>query len=53
MKHFLGDLYQSTVALDNTPADAVLDQGNFASMKKKHQNTTPIPRPQISEMLCT
>jgi len=24
----------------------VLDQGNFASMKKKHRNTTPVPRPQ-------
>ncbi len=46
MKRFLGDLYQSTVTLDNTPADAVLDQGNFASIKKKHRNTTPVTRPQ-------
>jgi hypothetical protein len=46
MKCILGDLYQSTVTLDNTPADAVLDQGNFASMKKKHCNTTPVLCPQ-------
>jgi len=46
IKRFLGDLYQSTVTLDNTPADAVLDQGNFASLKKKPRNTFPVTRPQ-------
>jgi len=46
IKRFLGDLYQSTVTLDNTPADAVLDQGNFASLKKKPRNTSPVSRPQ-------
>jgi len=46
MKHFLGDLYQNTITLDNTPADAVLDQGSFASVKKKNRNTTPVTRPQ-------
>lgn len=37
-------LYQSTVKLDHTPADAILDSGHFANMKKKNRNTSPIPR---------
>jgi hypothetical protein len=31
------NLYQDTVKLDNTPADAVLDVGNYATLRKKKQ----------------
>jgi hypothetical protein len=44
MKQF-SHLYQSTVKLDNTLADAILDVGSFATMRKKPRNTTPVPRP--------
>jgi hypothetical protein len=42
-KHF-GDLYQNTLRFDSMPADAVLDDGNLATLHKKDQNTTPVPR---------
>jgi len=42
-QHF-SDLYQTTVKLDSTPPDAVLDSGNFATMRKKARNTVPVPR---------
>ncbi len=38
-------LYQPSVKIDNTPADAVLDEGHFATLKKKPRNTDPVPRP--------
>jgi len=38
-------LYQNTVNIDHTPADAVLDEGYFATLKKKDRNTTPVPCP--------
>jgi hypothetical protein len=38
-------LYLPSVTLDNTPADAILDEGNFANLKKKARSTTPVPRP--------
>jgi len=44
MKQF-SHLYQSAVKLNNTPADAILDVGNFATMRKKPRNTTPVPHP--------
>jgi len=43
-RHFI-TLYKDSVVLDNTPADAVLDPGCLATMKKKPRSTTPVPRP--------
>jgi hypothetical protein len=40
---FLG-LISGKVKLDSTPADAVLDNGNFATLRKKARNTSPVPR---------
>ncbi len=37
MKKHLKTLYQPTILLDNTPADAILDPGFFASLKKKNR----------------
>jgi hypothetical protein len=44
MLRCFSNLYQDTVKLDNTPADAVLDVGNYATLRKKNRNTTPVPR---------
>jgi hypothetical protein len=38
-------LFQPSVTLDSVPPDAILDPGNFATLKKKDRNTTPVPRP--------
>jgi len=46
MKKNMKTLYQHTLSLDNTPADAVLDPGFYASLRKKDRNTSPVPRPQ-------
>jgi hypothetical protein len=43
-RHFR-NLYQDTIAFDPTPADAVLDPGDFATMHKTDCNTSPVPRP--------
>jgi hypothetical protein len=43
-KHFK-TLYQDTVNFDSMPADAVLDSGCLATLWKKNQNTTLVPRP--------
>jgi hypothetical protein len=45
MKSHLKQLYQDTIIIDTLPADAVLDQGEFANLKKTPRNTTPVPRP--------
>jgi hypothetical protein len=45
VKQYLKDLYCDTVGLDSTPADAVLDSGDLATLPKKARNTTPVPRP--------
>ncbi len=45
LKKHLHTLYQPIFKLDNTPADAVLDIGCFASLRKKDRNTEPVPRP--------
>jgi hypothetical protein len=45
LKKNLSQLYQDTVKFDNFPADAVLDSGPLASLRKKDQNTSPVPRP--------
>jgi hypothetical protein len=44
IKQNLPFLYQDTIKLDHTPADAVLDNGIFANMQKTNHNTTPVPR---------
>jgi len=45
IKSHLSDLYQDTVSLDSLPPDAVLDPGDFSTMKKSARKTTPVPRP--------
>jgi len=45
MKRHFSTLYQPTIKLDNTPADAVLSPGTVATLKKKPRNTVPVPRP--------
>jgi hypothetical protein len=45
LKRHFQTLYKNNVKLDSTPADAVLDSGNLATMKKKDHNTTPVSRP--------
>jgi hypothetical protein len=45
MKRQFSTLYQSTVKLNTLPADAVLDEGELATLQKKPRNTTPVPRP--------
>ena len=45
LKQHLSDLYHPTIRLDSLPADAVLDEGNYATLRKKNRNTIPVPRP--------
>jgi len=45
MKSHLSKLYQDTILLDKLPADAVLDTGEFANLRKTPRTTTPVPRP--------
>jgi hypothetical protein len=42
-EHF-HELYLNTIKLDSTPADAVLDPGDIATMQKKARNTDLVPR---------
>jgi hypothetical protein len=44
VKRHFHDLYKETMKLDNTPADAILDPGDLATLHKKARNTTPTPR---------
>jgi len=44
LKQHLDHLYQPTIKLDSTPPDAILDAGDFATMRKKPRNTVPVPR---------
>jgi hypothetical protein len=44
IKQNLQDLYQPTIHLDTSLADAVLDAGDYATLRKKARNTTPVPR---------
>jgi hypothetical protein len=44
LKRHLNDLYCPTLRLDSTPPDAVLDSGDFATLRKTARNTTPVPR---------
>jgi hypothetical protein len=45
VKQHFQNLYQDTIKLDSMPEGAVLDLGDYATMRKKNRNTTPIPRP--------
>jgi hypothetical protein len=45
LKRHFQTLYKNNVKLDSTPADAILDSSNLATMKKKDRNTTPVSRP--------
>jgi len=47
IKQHLPSLYQNTIQLDHTPADAILDVGHFANLRKTKRNTTPVPRPSF------
>ena len=44
LKKNISALYQSTIRLDQTLADAVFDSGSLATVKKKDRNTKPVPR---------
>jgi hypothetical protein len=44
IKQHLPDLYCKSDRLDTSPPDAVLDQGDFATIRKSARNTTPVPR---------
>jgi len=45
IKKHLTDLYCATIKLDSSPADAVLDAGDLATMRKTPRNTSAVPRP--------
>jgi hypothetical protein len=44
LQHFK-DLYQDTLKIDHLPADAVLDPGDYATLRKKNRSTIPVSRP--------
>jgi hypothetical protein len=46
IKTHFSTLYQNTIKFDTLPPDAVLDAGNFATLRKSDRNTTPVPRPR-------
>jgi hypothetical protein len=43
-KHF-SSLYSNNIMFDNTPADAFIDAGDLATLRKKDRNTVPVSRP--------
>ncbi|MFN9982374.1 MAG: hypothetical protein ACK53Y_20775 [bacterium] len=43
LKQHFSDLYLNTVQFDLTPADAILNSGNLATMGKMARNTVPVP----------
>ncbi len=45
IKRHLLTLYQDTINLDQSPCDAILDPGDFATLRKTPRNTTPVQRP--------
>jgi len=45
IKTHFRDLYQETVKIDTMPADAVLDKGDIATIRKSNRSTTPVSRP--------
>jgi hypothetical protein len=42
LKQHFSSLYQETIKLDKSPPDAILDSGNFATLRKKSRNTSPV-----------
>jgi hypothetical protein len=44
IKKHLKELYSGHVVLDSTPADAILDPGDIATMHKRPRKTTSTPR---------
>ena len=45
IKQHFQHLYQDTLKVDNLPADAILDSGDYATLRKKNRSTTPVSRP--------
>jgi hypothetical protein len=45
LKKNMSTLYQSTITLDTSTPDAVLEPGFYATIRKKDRNTAPVPRP--------
>jgi len=45
IKTHFRDLYQETVKIDTMPADAVLDKGDIATIRKRNRSTTPVSCP--------
>jgi hypothetical protein len=45
LKQQFEKLYLGSVKIDSMPADAILDSGDLATLRKKDRNTTPVPRP--------
>jgi hypothetical protein len=43
IKGHLNTLYQDTILLDSSPADAVLDAGDLSTIHKSPCNSTPVP----------
>jgi hypothetical protein len=46
IKSLLATLYQDTVLLDSSPADAVLDLGDLSNLRKSSRNTMPVLHPK-------
>jgi hypothetical protein len=45
IKQHFQHLYQDTLKVDNLPADAILDSGDYATLRKKNRSTTNVSRP--------
>jgi len=45
IKKHMSELYEDTIKLDSLPPDAILDQGDLATLRKTARNTTPVARP--------
>jgi hypothetical protein len=45
IKRHLSTLYQDTINLDQSLCDAILDPGDFATLRKTPRNTNPVQRP--------
>jgi hypothetical protein len=45
LKQQLDNLYLDGIQLTSMPADAILDSGDLATLRKRARNTMPVPRP--------
>lgn len=43
IKQKFSDLYQHTISFDSLPPDAILDNGDFSTLRKTARNTQPVP----------